>query len=254
MPALRVLLLGGTTEASILAERLADDPRFAATLSLAGVTRMPALPRIPCRIGGFGGVEGLRAWLRENGIMALVDATHPFAAQMTRHAALAAAQTGIPFLRIDRPAWIAQPADRWISVPDAGAAAAALGATPCRVLLTLGSKGLAPFRDAPWHHYLIRCIDAPDMAMLPTGAELLLARGPFALASELALLTAHRIEILVSKNSGGAATAPKLEAARILGLPVLMIERPAGSGGATQAADAMPWLVERLHDRTPRGA
>lgn len=254
---MRVLLLGGTTEASALAERLADDPRFVATLSLAGVTRVPVLPRIAHRIGGFGGIEGLAGWLRSKAIDVLVDATHPYAVQMSRHAAAAAALAGIPRLRIDRPAWTAQPGDRWTPVRDAGDAAGRLGAEPRRVLLTLGSKGLAPFRGVPVHHYVIRCIDAPDPSRLPPDHRLLLARGPFTLQSETALLDDRRIDLLVSKNSGGGATAPKLEAARNLGIPVLMIDRPPappdGPGVAT-AAEALQWLSARCHEPAPRGA
>ena len=253
---MRVLLLGGTTEASALAAMLADDPGFSATLSLAGATRSPVLPATAYRIGSFGGVDGLAGWLRAERVEALVDATHPYAVQMSRHAAAAAANVGIPCLRIDRPAWTAQPGDRWTTVRDADAAAAALGAEPRRVLLTVGSKALLPFGRTA-HRYVIRCIDPPDPALLPPQAELLLARGPFTLDGETALLAERRIEVLVSKNSGGAATAPKLEAARRLGLPVLMIERPAPPGGASAAAtaaDAMRWLSERRLQRVPRGA
>ena len=254
---MRVLLLGGTTEASALAEMLACDPRFSATLSLAGVTRAPKLPTIACRIGGFGGIDGLAAWLRAEQIEALIDATHPYAVQMSRHAAMAAATVGIPRLRIDRPAWVAQPGDRWTSVPDAETAAAALGAIPRRVLLTVGSKALRPFHLAPAHHYLVRCIDPPDPALLPPDSTLLLARGPFTLDGEIDLLATRRIEWLVSKNSGGTATAPKLAAARQLGLPVLMIERPTSPGDACDTAtpaDAMRWLSARRHQRAVRGA
>ena len=253
---MRVLLLGGTTEASLLAAMLADDAGFSATLSLAGATRSPVLPAIACRIGGFGGVEGLAGWLCAERIEALVDATHPYAVQMSRHAAAAAASVGIGCLRIDRPAWTAQPGDRWTGVRDADAAAAALGAEPRRVLLTVGSKALLPFGRAA-HRYVIRCIDPPDPVLLPPHAELLLARGPFTLDGEIALLAERRIEVLVSKNSGGAATAPKLEAARRLGLPVLMIGRPAPPGGTSEAAtatDAMRWLSARRLQRVPRGA
>ena len=243
---MRVLLLGGTTEASRLAALLADDRRFDATLSLAGATLAPVLPRIAHRIGGFGGVGGLSGWLGAEGVAAVVDATHPFAVQMSRHAALAAAERGIPLLRIDRPAWAPRDGDRWIMVGDAAEAAAALGERPRRVLLTLGSKGLAPFCARPAHRYVVRCIDAPDPLLLPRRAEMLLARGPFTLRSELALLAGRRIEMVVSKNSGGAATAPKLEAARQLGLPVLMIERPAmaaaGADRVVGAEEAMGWL------------
>lgn len=251
---MRVLLLGGTTEASMLAEMLADDRRFAAILSLAGVTRRPALPRIAHRIGGFGGIDGLSDWMRARGTHVLIDATHPYAVQMSRHAAVAAAKAGIPWLRIDRPAWTARAGDHWTHVRDGEAAARALGAVPRRVLLTLGSKGLAPFRRTPMHHYVIRCIDAPDAELLPPDHRLLLARGPFTLEAETALLAAHRIDILVSKNSGGIATAAKLDAARHAGLPVLMIERTPCTGGEPRvatAAEAMRWLDARYHEPVP---
>ncbi len=238
---MRVLVLGGTSEASRLAAMLAGDPRFSATLSLAGVTHAPARPPIPHRIGGFGGADGMAAWLRDHRTEALVDATHPYALRISRHADLAAAAACIPLLRIARPAWTAQAGDRWLRVATLEAAAAALGPLPRRVLLTVGSQGLAPFRSAA-HRYLIRCIDPPDPDRLPEGATLLLARGPFTLEGEIALLAAHRIERLVSKNSGGDATAPKLEAARRLGVTVVMIDRPAGGGGVVDAEEAMRWL------------
>ena len=248
---MRVLLLGGTTEASMLAEMLADDPRFTAILSLAGVTRRPVLPRIAHRIGGFGGIDGLSSWMRDQRIEALIDATHPYAVQMSHHAATAAARDDIPCLRVDRPGWTAQAGDRWIRVHDGEAAAQALGDTPRRVLLTLGSKGLAPFCRMPMHHYVIRCIDAPDVVLLPPDHRLLLARGPFTLEDEMALLALHRIDILVSKNSGGSATAAKLQAARQCGLPVVMIERTPRAADAPQvatAAEAMDWLSARYHE------
>ena len=256
---MRVLLLGGTTEASNLARQLAGDTRFRATLSLAGVTRNPAPSTLARRIGGFGGASGLYAWLRAEDVTAVVDATHPFAARISCNAAAAAAAAGIPLLRIARPPWEAEPGDRWVRVQDVENAAAALGRTPRRVLLTVGSKSLKPFRAAPMHDYVIRCIDAPDSSLLPPRAALLLARGPFALHSELALLESHRIQVLVCKNSGGEATSAKLQAARQAGLPVIMIDRPralAVADGAI-AADAMQWLL-RLHQEAttalPRGA
>lgn len=253
MGALRVLLLGGTGEAAELAAQLSGDNRFRATLSLAGVTRAPALPPIGHRIGGFGGVAGLSAFLRHEAVAAVVDATHPYAVRISRHAEAAAAETGTLLLRIERPAWTAGPGDRWIHVRDAQAAAAALGAEPRRVLLTLGTKSLAPFRAAPGHHYVVRCIDPPDPALLPPGAALMLARGPFTLAAELTLLRQRRIELLVSKNSGGDATAPKLLAARLLGRPVVMIDRPPGASGTctVETADAARRWLERVHGREP---
>jgi precorrin-6A/cobalt-precorrin-6A reductase len=242
---LRVLILGGTTEATALARLLEGDARFDATVSLAGVTRAPVLPRLPVRIGGFGGVAGLVAYLREQAVAALVDATHPFAAQMTRHAVAAAAEAGVALLRIDRPAWTAGPGDRWTEVEDMAAAAHALGAAPRRVLLTIGQKDLAPFVAAGWHDYVIRSVDPPRD--LPARATLITARGPFALADELALLRAHRIEVMVTKNSGGAATAAKLEAARSLAIPVIVTQRPPVPEMArvAEAGAALAWLAHQ---------
>lgn len=248
MQRLKVLILGGTTEASALARALADDSRFDAVLSLAGRTRAPRTPPIPFRIGGFGGAEGLAAHLRREAIAALVDATHPFAAQMSRNAAGAAALAGVPLLAVCRPAWQPAAGDRWVPVADMAAAVAALGPAPRRVFLTIGQKELAPFQAAPQHAYLIRSVDAPDLEALPPLAEVITARGPFAEADERRLLRDKRIDVIVTKNSGGAATEAKLPAARALGLPVIMVERPARPDVETVASveDALAWL-ERLH-------
>ncbi len=251
-----MLILGGTGEGLSLAQRLRDDPRFQATYSLAGVTRTPTLPGIVHRIGGFGGWTGLADWLDRNRIEALVDATHPYAATITDNAGRAAARAAIPLLRIARPPWTALPGDRWTPVEDASRAARLLLAAPPRtVLLTLGSKDLAPFRNAPQHRYVIRCIDPPDADATPP-ATLLLARGPFRLEDERALLARHGIDMLVSKNSGGNATEPKLRAAREAGISVLMIRRPeavTASRAVPDATAAWDWL-EHLHQATPRGA
>jgi precorrin-6A/cobalt-precorrin-6A reductase len=249
--ALKVLILGGTTEATALVRALADDTRFALVLSLAGATRSPRALPVPTRIGGFGGVDGLVRYLEENATDALVVATHPFAAQIRRNAVAAARRKGLPLLIVERPIWQTEPGDSWIRVADADAAAAALGATPRRVLLTIGRKELAPFATRPHHHYIVRTIDPPDG--LPESAELVMDRGPYVEADEVRLLKEHRIEMLVSKNSGGNATQPKLLAARTLGVPVVMIDRPpapdlAGLDAehAGDAAAALAWL-ERRH-------
>jgi precorrin-6A/cobalt-precorrin-6A reductase len=244
---LKVLLLGGTTEASALARLLAADARFNTTLSLAGATSTPRPQPVPWRIGGFGGIEGLRRYLAEARIEVLVDATHPFAAQMTRHALAAAGAT--PLLRLERPAWAPLPGDSWHRVPDMPAAARALGAVPRRVLLTVGQKELAPFHAAPWHRYVIRSVDPPAPASLPPGAEVITATGPFALDDERALLESRGIEVVVTKNSGGAATAAKLAAARERGIPVVMMDRPSPPPGLERVPDAesaMRWLLRRL--------
>ncbi|UFN47808.1 cobalt-precorrin-6A reductase [Roseomonas sp. OT10] len=242
---MRLLILGGTTEASALARLLAGDARFAATLSLAGVTRHPLPQPVPVRVGGFGGVEGLARYLAEARIERLVDATHPFAARMSRHAVEAAAQAGIPLLRIERPAWWPERGDLWTEVPDMAAAAAVLGLMPRRVLLTVGQKELAPFAAAPWHRYTLRSVDPPDPASLPPGTEVLTATGPFTREGEEALLAARGIEVVVSKNSGGSAVAAKLEAARALGVTVVMVARPPLPPAETvpDAAAARRWLL-----------
>ena len=221
---MRLLLLGGTTEAGELARRLAARADIAATLSLAGRTNSPAASPLPTRIGGFGGIAGLTAHLREHRIDALIDATHPFAAQISAHAVAAAEAAGVPLAVLTREPWPPQAGDDWREVADAAEAAQALGETPRRVLLTVGRLGAGAFAAAPQHHYVLRAIDAPDDP--PPGAEIVLARPPFALADEIALLRAHAIEIVVSKNSGGQATRAKIDAARALGLPVVMIRRP----------------------------
>lgn len=246
---LRVLILGGTTEASALAVALEGDVRFDVTMSLAGRTKAPVLPRLPCRVGGFGGVAGLVAYLRHERVAALVDATHPFATQMTRHAIEAAGAAEVALLRLDRPAWVSQAGDRWTEVPDMAAAARMLGDVPRRVLLTIGQKDLAPFMAAPWHQYVLRSVDAPDRA--PMGAKIITARGPFELVGELALLQRDRIEVLVTKNSGGTATAAKLAAARALGVEIIMMQRPPAPQVTVvdDAAQTMAWLVHQTSIR-----
>ena len=252
---MKVLILGGTTEASAIAAGLAGDPAIQAVLSLAGRTRAPALPAVPTRRGGFGGVEGLVRYLRDEAVDVLVDATHPFAAQMSRHALAAAEQAGVRRLAVVRPAWQAQPGDTWTNVPDMQAAAAALGREPRRVFLTVGQGELAPFAAAPWHDYLIRSIEPPDPGDLPPRARCIAARGPFELEGERRLLRDEGVEVLVAKNAGGAATAAKLTAARELGLPVVMVARPPALPGpaVADAAGALAWLRAQAASPAERG-
>jgi precorrin-6A/cobalt-precorrin-6A reductase len=250
---MRVLILGGTTEGSALARALAGDARFDCVLSYAGRTRTPRLPPVPCRIGGFGGVQGLATYLRDQKTDIIVDATHPFAARMTHNAIAAAAACGVKFLRIDRPPWQPQSGDRWLVVPNMQAAARALGQMPRRVLLTIGQKDLAPFAAAPWHHYLIRSVDPPAAEMLPAGAEIITATGPFDGEDERRLLAERRIEVLVTKNSGGTATQAKLSAARAAGCDVVMVERPPSPATVSvpDVAAALEWLDHQ--EETVRG-
>ncbi len=223
--AFRVVILGGTSEGRLLSEQLAGDDGFSVVLSFAGRTRSLQPPRAPYRVGGFGGVPGLIEYLRAERCAALVDATHPFAAQMSRHAAQAAALTGVALLRVECPPWQPVQGDRWIEVPDMAAAARALGERPLRVFSSIGRQEVAAFRAAPQHEYLLRAVDDFDPG-LPR-ARVLAARGPFELQGELELLARERIDIIVSKNAGTAATYAKLAAARALQLPVVMVVRPA---------------------------
>ncbi len=213
-------------------------------LSLAGRTRAPVLPAVPARRGGFGGVDGLAAYLRAQDVAALIDATHPFAARISRNALAATQIAGVPMVAVSRPPWIAGPGDRWTDVADMPAAAQALGTEPRRVFLTVGQQELAPFRLAPWHHYLIRSVEPPDAALLPPVAHCVAARGPFREDAERRLLEQEGIEVIVTKNSGGTAVAPKLAAARALGIPVVMVARPEVPPGKTvpDAAGALAWL------------
>ena len=224
-----MLVLGGTSQASELARRLAARPDLEATLSLAGRTAAPAASPLPTRIGGFGGAEGLADYLRAHRIDAVIDATHPFAARISANASAAAASAGLPLGVLSRPAWCPGLGDDWCEVESIEAAAEALGASPRRVFLTVGRLQAGAFRAAPQHWYLMRSIDAPGD--LPPNCEVLLARPPFLFDDEIALMRERRIDVLVSKNSGGEAARAKLDAARALGLPVVMVARPASLQG-----------------------
>ena len=248
---MRLLILGGTAEASALAAALAGRAGIEAILSLAGRTQRPAPSPIPTRIGGFGGVEGLRVYLEAARIDAVVDATHPFAAQMSRNAAEACGAAKLPLLIFTRPAWERVNGDRWIDVESMADAAQAPGPVPRNVFLTQGRQQLAAFAEAPHHRYLIRVIEPPaDLDTLPRH-RLILARGPFQLADEEALMRVENIEFLVSKNSGGVATYAKIEAARNLGLPIVMVQRPDKPDveQTTRLETALAWIEAH---RAPR--
>jgi precorrin-6A/cobalt-precorrin-6A reductase len=250
----KLLILGGTSEASALAAALARDARFDVLMSFAGITRAPRIPPVPYRIGGFGGAPGLASFLRDGGFDLLIDATHPFAAQMKRNAIEAAGIARAKLLGIARPAWVPGPGDHWRACVSMTEAASALGPQPRRVLLTIGQKDLSAFRNTPEHHYIIRSVDPPEAHALPPECELIPARGPFRLEDELALLRRINVSAIVTKNSGGIATEPKLEAARLLGIEVLMIARPAAPDyreTVSTAAEALSWLD--AHTGTERG-
>jgi precorrin-6A/cobalt-precorrin-6A reductase len=222
----RILILGGTTEARLMAGRFAERTDLAVTIALAGRTAAPVAQRVPVRIGGFGGAEGLADYLSVERIDALIDATHPYAAVISRNAAKAARAADIRFVALRRPPWIAVAGDRWTVADDVEDAVRALGATPRRIFLALGRQELAPFVDAPQHHYLIRSVDPVDPPLALPHATYITGRGPFSEADDRALLMDNRIDIIVAKNSGGSATYGKIAAARALGLPVIMLRRP----------------------------
>jgi precorrin-6A/cobalt-precorrin-6A reductase len=242
---MRVLILGGTTEASALARLLAGDARFEATLSLAGRTTARSPQPIATRVGGFGGAEGLVRFLSEQQIDAMIDATHPYAARISANAVAACRKAGVPLASLVRPAWAPQSGDKWQTVPTAVDAALALGKTPRRVFLSLGRQELHCFAAFPQHRYIARLIEPPQQAALPHGLVLLQQRGPFDIDAELHLLKERKIEVVVSRNSGGSATYPKIEAARALGLPVVMIARRAKPIGHVVKSPeaAVAWLA-----------
>jgi precorrin-6A/cobalt-precorrin-6A reductase len=252
----RILILGGTAQARQLAQRLAARADLAVTLSLAGRTASPAPQPVPVRIGGFGGADGLARYLADERIDALIDATHPYAAQIAANAARAAQRTGTALLALRRPPWTAVPGDRWIEVADAQAAAAALGAAPRRVFLALGRNELAPFTAAPQHHYLIRSVDPVEPPLAVPHAAYLTGRGPFAEADERALLRQNRIETIVAKNSGGDATYGKIAAARALDVAVIVLRRPAlPAVPAVETVDAaLAWLDSKPNHATAPAA
>ena len=209
-----------------MAERLAGRADVSAVLSLAGRTVSPAAQPVPVRIGGFGGADGLADYLLLQRMDALIDATHPYAANISANAIRAIAQARIAFLALRRTPWPQISGDHWAEVGDVSEAVSALGTAPRRVFLTLGRKELEPFRGAPQHEYLVRSVDTVDPPLAAPRVSYINARGPFLEADERALLQQHRIEILVSKNSGGSATYGKIAAARALRLPVIMMRRP----------------------------
>ena len=223
---LRILILAGTKEARKLGERLADEAAVAPILSLAGRTKNPVLPAGAHRIGGFGGIAGLMAYLRAQAIDLVIDATHPFAEQMSAHAEAACCETAIPLVLFTRPPWTAREGDRWNQAASAEAAARGLGEIPRRVFLTIGRLQLPAFEMAPIHHYLIRTIDAPEPAPKLPDYRLILARGPFSLADEMRLMQTENIDVLVTKNSGGDTTYAKIEAARRFAIPVILMRPP----------------------------
>lgn len=233
---MRILLLGGTMEAKALAERLSRDGVDTLT-SLAG--RVSAQYEGKVRIGGFGGVAGLVRTITEGAFTVVVDATHPFAARISPNAVSASERAGVPYLRLERPAWMPVAGDDWRSVSDLEEAAAELPAG-ARAFLAVGAGGVEPFLRRTDVSLTIRVIKTPDTGAHPC-AHVVSARGPFQAVDERILWDRHGIDWLVTKNAGGSATLPKLMVARERGVPVIMVDRPRGQPkpDATTVDEAM---------------
>lgn len=248
-----VLLLGGTTEASALARLLASEG-IAATLSYAGRTEAPRAQPVPVRIGGFGGTLGLADYLREHRVTHLVDATHPFAATMSVHAVDAARLAGVAHVALTRPAWEPTTEDCWTRVADIDGAVAALAGPARRVMLALGRIHVEAFAAQPQHHYLLRFVDTPERVPALPDHSLIVDRGPFTVTGDVSLMRKHAIDLVVCKNAGGQGAEAKLLAAREIGLPVVMIDRPAMPDRieVCRPEDVLAWLVHGLgHDAGP---
>jgi len=239
----RALILGGTGNANELAAALVR-ANIDAIYSYAGRTQIPLPHALPTRVGGFGGAEGLADFIREAGITHVVDATHPFAVDMSRNAAVACAATGVPLLALERAPWAKTRGDRWIEVEDIAAAVAALPDARARVFLAIGRQHIAPFARKPQHAYTLRFVDAPDGALPLPDAEVIVSRGPFTCEGDLALMRERGIEWLVARNAGGDGARAKIDAARELGVPVIMIARPqlADRPRVESIDEALAWL------------
>jgi precorrin-6A/cobalt-precorrin-6A reductase len=240
---MRALILGGTGDANQLAATCVRE-KIDAVYSYAGRTQIPLGHELPTRVGGFGGVAGLADFIREEGITHVVDATHPFAAEMSRHAVEACAATDLPLLALERSPWVRVSGDHWIEVVDIDAAVAALPEKRARIFLAIGRQHLAPFAAKPQHAYILRFVDAPDGALPLPDAEVIVSRGPFTLQSDRELMRSRAIEFLVARNSGGSGARAKIDAARELGVPVIMIERPAlpDRPRVESVEDVLAWL------------
>jgi precorrin-6A/cobalt-precorrin-6A reductase len=241
----RALILGGTTDANLLAAEIAR-AGLDAVYSYGGRTRAPADQPLPTRIGGFGGVSGLADYIRRESITHVVDATHPFAAEMSRNAASACAETATPLIALERAPWTKAPEDNWIEVADIASAVAALPERRTNVFLAIGRQHIAPFADRPQHAYTLRFVDPPEGA-LPFAADVIVSRGPFTLDCELEMMGSRGIAWIVARNSGGTGARAKIDAARTLGLPVIMISRPQLPERlrVESVAEVMQWLGHR---------
>jgi precorrin-6A/cobalt-precorrin-6A reductase len=242
---MRALILGGTADASLLATEVAR-AGFDAIYSYGGRTRAPADQPLPTRIGGFGGVSGLSDYIRRESITHVIDATHPFAAEMSRNAVEACADTSTPLIALERSPWTRASGDHWIEIPDVNAAVAALPEAPATVFLAIGRQHIAPFASRPRHAYTLRFVDPPE-APLPFTADVIVSRGPFTLDGELEMMRGRGITWIVARNSGGDGARAKIDAARMLGLPVIMIARPRLPERlrVESVAEIMQWLGHR---------
>jgi precorrin-6A/cobalt-precorrin-6A reductase len=246
---LQILILGGTGDAARLAAGINADPKFAVTTSLAGRTDNPKKLAGKVRVGGFGGIAGLVDYLRESKIDVLVDASHPFAAQIRRHAMAAAAKAKIPLLRLERTAWPKTRGDRWHEVADLAEAAKLTPKLGQRAFLTVGRKELTAFSEVAGVHFLVRLVDPPPTPLPLADFEIMLERGPFDETEELQLMRVRHIDLVIAKNSGGDATYGKIAAARELKIPVILQRRPplpsgyAPSATVETAEAAMAWLM-----------
>ena len=238
----RALILGGTADASLLAAAIAR-AGIDAVYSYGGRTRAPADQPLPTRIGGFGGVSGLADYIKREGITHVIDATHPFAAEMSRHAVEACANTGTPLIALERASWTKVPGDNWIEIGDVNAAVAALPEAAANVFLAIGRQHIAPFASKPQHAYTLRFVDPPE-APLPFAADVIVSRGPFTLDGELEMLRTRGIAWIVARNSGGDGARAKIDAARMRDLPVIMISRPQLPARlqVESVAEIMQWL------------
>jgi len=243
---MRVLILGGTSEANLLAASVAD-AGLDAIYSYAGRTQVPVNQPLPTRIGGFGGVDGLADAIRQEGFTHVVDATHPFATEISRNAVAACAATATPLVALERQPWAKAPGDIWIEVADIASAVAALPQEPARVFLAIGRQHIAPFAVRPQHAYTLRFIDAAEGSLPLPDANLIVSRGPFTLPGELGMMRSRRIEWIVARNSGGAGARAKIDAARELSLPVVMIARPKmpDRSRVESVDEVMHWLGHR---------
>ncbi len=246
-----LLILGGTSDARLLAKETAV-LGLRAIYSYAGRTRAPEALPIPTRIGGFGGPDGLAEYIANSRITHLIDATHPFAAQISENAVLASRKTGVPLIALARPPWKSPNDDDWIIAPDMDSAVAALNVDPLRVFLAIGRTEIAHFATQPQHHYLLRFVDPPDAPPPFPQHEIVIDKGPFELEGDTTLLKTHRIDLVVSKNSGGDGARAKIDAAQALDLPVLMIDRPKlpDRTEVSTPQDVLDWIA---HTGTQRG-